>query len=102
MLGAGDDLVLEGGGQVAEVVAVTGHAHDQVAVRLGAGLGVSEGLGADVITSSLSYKDWYTYEDMDGDTAVITIAADLAAANGIATSSPTDRRVTRSSASRHP
>jgi hypothetical protein len=43
----------------------------------------ADSLGADIITSSLAYKDWYTYEDMDGNTAVITIAADLAVANGI-------------------
>jgi len=40
-------------------------------------------LGADVISSSLSYIDWYTYEDMDGNTAVTTIAADVAASRGI-------------------
>ncbi|MFO0984203.1 MAG: S8 family serine peptidase [Planctomycetota bacterium] len=39
--------------------------------------------GADVISSSLIYTDWYTYPDMDGDTAPITIAADLAAQRGI-------------------
>ena len=33
----------------------------------------ADSLGADVITSSLSYKDWYAYEDMDGNTAVITM-----------------------------
>ena len=32
VLGARDDLVLQGAGQVTEVVAVTGNAHDQVAV----------------------------------------------------------------------
>ena len=36
-------------------------------------------LGADVISSSLIYIDWYQYQDMDGDTAPITIAADVAA-----------------------
>ncbi|MCA9727651.1 MAG: S8 family peptidase [Candidatus Eisenbacteria bacterium] len=40
-------------------------------------------LGVDVISTSLSYIDWYTYEDMDGDTAPITIAADIAASRGI-------------------
>lgn len=40
-------------------------------------------LGADVISSSLSYKDWYVYEDFDGDFPVITQAADMAAALGI-------------------
>ena len=39
--------------------------------------------GADIITSSLGYSDWYTYEDMDGDTAPITIAADIAVGRGI-------------------
>lgn len=48
-----------------------------------AGAEWADSLGADVITSSLGYKDWYTYEDMDGDTAPITIQADLAVANGI-------------------
>ncbi|GJM44432.1 MAG: serine protease [Gemmatimonadota bacterium] len=43
----------------------------------------ADSLGADIITSSLSYIDWYTWDDLDGDTATITIAADLAAANGI-------------------
>lgn len=44
----------------------------------------ADSLGADIISSSLSYKDWYQWEDLDGDTATITIAADLAVANGIA------------------
>jgi serine protease AprX len=43
----------------------------------------ADSLGAQLITSSLCYKDWYTYEDMDGDTAPITIAADMAVLNGI-------------------
>ena len=43
----------------------------------------ADSLGADVISSSLGYKDWYTYQDMDGETAPITIAADLAVSNGI-------------------
>lgn len=43
----------------------------------------ADSLGARVISSSLCYKDWYTYEDMDGDTAPITIAADRAVLNGI-------------------
>lgn len=40
-------------------------------------------LGADVVTSSLCYSDWYTYEDFDGNTATITLAANTAAALGI-------------------
>jgi serine protease AprX len=39
--------------------------------------------GADIISSSLGYLDWYDYADMDGNTAVTTVAADLAAQNGI-------------------
>jgi subtilisin family serine protease len=43
----------------------------------------ADSLGARVISSSLCYNDWYTYEDMDGNTAPITIAADQAVLNGI-------------------
>lgn len=42
-----------------------------------------DSLGADVVTSSLSYSDWYTYEDMDGATATTTLAANTAADLGI-------------------
>ena len=48
-----------------------------------AGLEWMDSLGADVVTSSLGYSDWYTYEDMDGNTAVTTVAADLAVSKGI-------------------
>ncbi len=40
-------------------------------------------IGVDVISSSLGYFYWYTYADMDGNTAVTTIAADIAASRGI-------------------
>ncbi|HQL24976.1 MAG TPA: S8 family serine peptidase, partial [candidate division Zixibacteria bacterium] len=40
-------------------------------------------LGADVITSSLGYSDWYSYSDMDGQTCITTIAAATAAGLGI-------------------
>lgn len=43
----------------------------------------ADSLGADLISTSLGYFHWYTYEDMDGDTAVTTIAADMAASRGI-------------------
>ncbi len=43
----------------------------------------ADSLGADIISSSLGYFDWYTYEDMDGNTAVVTVGADMAAARGI-------------------
>ena len=42
-------------------------------------------LGADLISTSLSYTAWYQYEDMDGDTAPITIAADLCPTRGLIT-----------------
>ncbi len=42
-----------------------------------------ESLGADVVNSSLGYYYWYTWEDLDGDTAVTTVAADLAVERGI-------------------
>ncbi len=41
------------------------------------------GLGADVITSSLGYSDWYDYSDMNGITAPISIAAGTADSLGI-------------------
>ncbi len=43
---------------------------------------VEEG-GALLVSSSLAYIDWYTWEDLDGNTAVTTIAADLAASRGM-------------------
>jgi subtilisin family serine protease len=50
----------------------------------------ADSLGADIISSSLGYWEFdpgeprqYTWQDMDGNTAVITIGADLAASRGI-------------------
>ncbi len=43
----------------------------------------ADSIGADIITSSLGYYDWYDHEDLDGNTALITIAADLAVSRGI-------------------
>jgi len=43
----------------------------------------ADSLGADIASTSLGYFDWYTYEDMDGNTAVTTRAADKAVARGI-------------------
>jgi hypothetical protein len=43
----------------------------------------ADSLGADIITSSVGYNDWYSYSDMDGNTALITRAADLAVKKGI-------------------
>jgi subtilisin family serine protease len=48
-----------------------------------AGAEWADSLGADVISSSVGYKDWLEYEDLDGNTAVVTIGADLAVASGI-------------------
>jgi len=48
-----------------------------------AGMEWADSLGAEVISSSLGYLDWYTFEDFDGNTAVTTIAADIAASRGI-------------------
>lgn len=48
-----------------------------------AGIEWAESLGAEVVSSSLGYIDWYTFEDMDGETAVTTIAADRAVDLGV-------------------
>ncbi len=48
-----------------------------------AGLEYVESFGADIASSSLGYVDWYDYTDLDGNTAVTTIAADLAAGRGV-------------------
>jgi subtilisin family serine protease len=47
------------------------------------GLEWLDSLGVDLVTSSLGYIDWYDYEDIDGNTAITTIAADMAVANGL-------------------
>ncbi len=39
--------------------------------------------GADVASSSLGYLDWYSYCDMDGNTAITTIAVDIAVSLGV-------------------
>ncbi len=43
----------------------------------------AEALGAEVVSSSLGYIDWYTFEDMNGEVAVTTIAADRAVDLGV-------------------
>lgn len=54
-----------------------------------AGAEWADSLGADIISSSLGYRDFdagqisYTWQDMDGNTAVSTIGADIAASRGI-------------------
>lgn len=47
------------------------------------GIEWGEGLGCDVASSSLGYTNWYSYMDFDGNTAVTTIAADIAASLGV-------------------
>ncbi|MCP4582823.1 MAG: S8 family serine peptidase, partial [candidate division Zixibacteria bacterium] len=42
-----------------------------------------EAQGTDIISSSLGYIDWYDLSDLDGNTAAITIAADIAASLGV-------------------
>jgi hypothetical protein len=48
-----------------------------------AGIEWAEGLGAEVVSSSLGYTDWYTFADLDGKTAVTTLAADRAVDLGV-------------------
>ena len=40
-------------------------------------------LGADLVTTSLGYYYWYEYSDLDGNTALITRAADMAVQRGM-------------------
>ena len=42
-----------------------------------------EALGADISSSSLGYLDWYSYCDMDGNTAVTTKSVDIASSLGM-------------------
>ncbi|MFQ5414846.1 MAG: S8 family serine peptidase [Phycisphaerae bacterium] len=49
-----------------------------------AGLQWIEANGADVATSSLGYIAWYTQADLDGQTAVTTVAVNIATGNGLA------------------
>ncbi|MCX6835114.1 MAG: S8 family serine peptidase, partial [candidate division Zixibacteria bacterium] len=48
-----------------------------------AALEFADSVGTDVISTSLSYSDWYQYADMDGQTAVISRAASTCDALGI-------------------
>ncbi len=47
------------------------------------GLEFIEANGGDVATSSLGYIDWYTQADLDGGTAVTTVAVNTATENGL-------------------
>jgi len=42
-----------------------------------------EGLGVDVVSSHVGYVDWYNFRDLDGMTAPITIACDMASSRGV-------------------
>ena len=42
-----------------------------------------EALGADIASSSLGYLDWYTYDDLDGETAVTTRGVNFAVSLGM-------------------
>ena len=48
-----------------------------------AGIEWAESRGADVVSSSLGYTDWYTFAAMDGKTAVTTKAANRAVSLGV-------------------
>jgi serine protease AprX len=48
-----------------------------------AGLEWLDSLGCDLVSSSLGYLDWYTYDSLDGNSAWATRHADLAAARGM-------------------
>ncbi len=48
-----------------------------------AGLEFIEANGGDVVTSSLGYINWYSQDDLDGLTAVTTIAVNIATGNGV-------------------
>jgi subtilisin family serine protease len=43
----------------------------------------AEAMGADIVTSSISYSRWYRPQDLDGRSAVITRAANLALERGV-------------------
>ena len=48
-----------------------------------AGLEWVDSLGCDIVSSSLGYINWYSPADLDGNTAMTTRAADLAAQRGL-------------------
>lgn len=61
----------------------TGNEYQQEEDFWVAGLEWLELQGADLVNSSLGYSDWYEPWQLDGNTAVTTIAADLAASRGL-------------------
>lgn len=47
------------------------------------GLEWEERLGAEIVSSSLGYNDWYQYSDFNGHTAITTRGALVAAKKGV-------------------
>jgi subtilisin family serine protease len=43
----------------------------------------ADSIGVDIVTSSLGYYVWYEFADLDGNTAITTIACDIAVGKGI-------------------
>jgi hypothetical protein len=43
----------------------------------------ADSIGVDIVSSSLGYYNWYSFSDLDGNTAVTTIACDIAVSKGI-------------------
>jgi len=43
----------------------------------------ADSIGVDIVSSSLGYYSWYDFSDLDGNTAITTIACDIAAGKGI-------------------
>lgn len=87
LLGAMEEGVYSGGAPGAGFLLAktedTGGEYPQEEDFWVAGLEWADSAGAWLVSSSLGYIDWYGYEDLDGNTAVTTIAADLAAAGGL-------------------
>ena len=48
-----------------------------------AGLERADSLGADIVSTSLGYYDWYDFSDLDGNTTVTAIGVDIAVSHGI-------------------
>lgn len=87
ILGGYHEDVFSGGAPAAEfILAKTEDISDEYQAEEDywvAGLEWLDERGAELVSSSLGYLDWYSYEDLDGNTAVTTIAADAAASRGL-------------------